>query len=332
MSRMNFHRDLIDIVNGYFAQKHISYKGGRKAEDLAERYCEMRIRRIDPAPRQVHFSHELNDTLGDLANEADVQERGKALEAWRTVFRLRCLFNSGGDVTPYLSRSIKDATSKDGLLWDYGMHHFHLRSGVESSGFIRRSDYLLFAIVTKNDAFFVDVRGHRDPDNLQWVRQGLLKIVHKNWPEITNARALRGVHGSTLTDEQKKELRRKNVLAVPDLDGVAIAPLGWGTMLDGSSTWCRVWADKLLQEIEWHEGVLNDQSEELRAALADKGVAATGTMDCRLALLDSLDVSPELVEHLQNGDHLSKDIYRMGFAIVEFSSGHPLTITQRSET
>jgi hypothetical protein len=36
----------------------------------------------------------------------------------------------------------------DGLLWDYGMHHLHLRRIVDTDGFVERSDWLLFAIVT----------------------------------------------------------------------------------------------------------------------------------------------------------------------------------------
>lgn len=143
---------------------------------------------------------------------------------------------------------------------------------------------------------------------------------------------LHGVHGDTLTDVQKKELRRKNVQSVVDLEGVAIAPLGWGTMLDGSSTWCRLWADKLLSEIEWHEGVLNGQPEDLRAALASKGVTASGAIDFSLVLLGSINVSPELSQHLQEGDHASRGLYAMGFAIVEATSGCPVTITQRGET
>ena len=129
----------------------------------------------------MHFASQLHDTLGRLADESNPQERVKALDAWRTVFRLRHLFTSGGDLTPYLSRGIKDATSRDGLLWDYGMHHFHLSSRVEKSGLIS-GHYLLFAIVTDDRTFF-DVRKHRDPQDLQWVRQDLLEIVHTNWAD-----------------------------------------------------------------------------------------------------------------------------------------------------
>lgn len=329
---VDFRRDLIDIVRIYFSQNGISYKDGIKAGDLAARYCEMRIKRIHPAPRSVRFSDELNATLGWLAREADSKERGKALEAWNAVFKLWNLFTSGGDVTPFLSERVKDAAKSDGLLWDYGMHHFHLSSEVGDSGFIRRSDYLLFAIVADSDAFFVDVRKHRDPDDLQWVRQDLLNIVHTNWPEITGARVLRGVRGSTLTDKQKKELRRKNVISIPDLCGVATFPLGGGTMADGSSLWSRWWALKLLREVEWHEEVLKGTTKGLRRTIGEKGMTTSGEIDCRLVLLDSVNTSPELFEHLQNGDHSSKDLYAMGFAIVDTISGHPVTITQTANS
>ena len=39
------------------------------------------------------------------------------------------------------------------------MHHFHLSRKLKKpeSKFVERSDYLLFAIITQEDAFFVDV-------------------------------------------------------------------------------------------------------------------------------------------------------------------------------
>ena len=331
IGNMDFKHDLVDIIRRYFAKEGISYRASAKPEDLAARYCEMRVRRIDPAPRHVYFSNELHDTLGGLASEIDSEERAKALEAWNAVFRLHHLFTIGAVVTPYLSKWIRDATSKDGLLWDYGMHHLHLRKGVDESGFVRRADYLLFAIVGDDYVCFVDVRKHHDPQDLQWVRQDLLKIVHANWPAITDAHVLHGVQGSTVTDVQKKELRRKHVQTVSDLDGVALAPLGWGTMMDGSSTWCRLWADKLLSEIEWHETTLDAQLAEAREVLVKKGADVSSGVDLRLVPLDTIDVSPECAEELQRGDHSSKGLYAMGFAIVEATSGYPVTITYTAE-
>ena len=54
-------------------------------------------------------------------------------------------------------------------------------------------------------------------------------------------------------------------------------------------------------------------------------------VDLRLVLLNNLDTPPELVEYLQEGDHLSKSLYAAGFAIVEATSGAPVMITQTDE-
>ena len=329
---MNFRNDLINIVKAHFLQEDISYKEVGDAEDFAAYYCEILNRRIANTPRHVHSSEELNVSLGKLTQESAVVEREKALEAWNTVFKVWHLLTSGGDLKPFLSRNTRDAASKDGLLWDYGMHHFHLGSGLDEDGFVTRSDYLLFAIVSDADAFLVDVRKHLDPEGLLWVRQDLLEIVHRNWPEITNSRLLHGVQGATLTDEQKKVLRRKNANTALDLNGAAIMPIGWGTNTDGSSLWCSVWADKLLWEIERQESYFNSQPEELGAALEAQGITTVERMDFRLVLLDSIDATPELVDHMLNEDHLGQSLCAMGFAVVEVTSGYPIMITDKGDS
>ena len=226
--KMNFQSDLIDIIEDYFSFEGISYEGNGNAANLATRYCEIRTRGIDPAPRNAHFSDEIHDSLGNLLRESDSKQQEKASEAWGTVFYLRHLFVEGAPVTPYLSRSTLSSNSNDQLLWDYGIHHFHLNRKLEQSGFVERSDYLLLALVSDTDAYFVDIRPHHDPDKLLWVRQDLLAIIHSNWPELIKPFILRGLSGDTVTDEQKKELRRKNANLVPALGPYAVAPLGGG--------------------------------------------------------------------------------------------------------
>ena len=91
---------------------------------------------------------------------------------------------------------------------------------------LKRSDYLLFAIVTQENAYFVDVRMHPKPRDIEWARQDLLKIVHSNWRELIEGKVLRGVKGTILTNEEKHELRRKNCNHVAQLGDNAIAPIG----------------------------------------------------------------------------------------------------------
>ncbi len=328
---MDFKSDLIHIIKHYFSTEGISYEDNAEASDLTARYYEMQIRRIVPKPREVHFSNELNDSLDKLIRETPPEQREKAKAAWGAVFRLRYLFAKGESVTPYLSKKVNCSTSKDGLLWDYGMHHFHLSRKYEESEFVQRSDYLLFAIIADEDVLFVDVRKHRDPEDLLWVRQDLLSIVHSNWPELTFARVLHGVGGSMVTDGEKRELRRKNANLITDVEGHAIAPLGMGTMSDGSSTLCRVWGHKLLHEVGQHEAYFYRQPLELRAQLKAKGVDVPGEMEFQLVLLDSLNPSAEMIESLQEDHCLSRDLSRMGFAIVEVTTRSPIVVSIKDE-
>ncbi len=329
---MDFKSDLIDIIKDYFRKEGVSFEEGADASTFATRYCEMRMRRIGPKPREVHFSSEIHSSLGRLIRETTGEQHKKAQAAWGTVFFLRHHFVMGRDVRPYLSKSVNDSTSKDGLLWDYGIHHFHLSRQIDKSGFVQRSDYLLLALVGDSDAFFVDVRPHTDPKKLLWVRQDLLDIIDSNWPEITNARVMPGVRGDTLTDLEKKELRRKNVNNAPELGGRAIAPIGFGTVLAGSSLLCTHWALGLLREIERLESYFRTQPGDLRSELERNGIRTSGDMEFHLVLLGSLDPSPEVIGRLEQDDCLTRQLSKMGFAIVEATAGRLIAISMKRET
>ena len=248
-------------------------------------------RRVVPIPRTVHFSEEIHNSLGSLIREGDMERQNKAREAWATVFFIRYLLAEGQSVNGFLSTRIEFAMRKsirDGLLWDFGMHHFHLSRKPHSDkkigekGFVERSDYLLFAMTTQDHAYSVDIRPHHDPQNLGWVRQELRKIVYLNWPELIEPHILRGVQGDMLIDEEVKELRRKNVNHAPDLGGSAVAPLGGGSMADGSSTLCRFMAMRLLHEIECHQSYFDTKPPEILSAFQDKGLETAGEMEFEL--------------------------------------------------
>ncbi len=219
---MNFDADLRDIIESYFASEGIRYESSDELSRLAVHYSEMRIRRIPAVPRTVHFSNEIHSSLGELARETDSAKAAKTSEAWGTVFYLHQLFVEGESVIPHLSRRVENAATQDPLLWDWALHHLHLRRHPEDSGFVKRSDYLLFAIVTGTEAFFVDVRPHTDPEKLLWYRQDLMRIVHSNWPELIKPNVLHGVTGDELTDQQRKVLREKNTNSVMELGGKAV--------------------------------------------------------------------------------------------------------------
>ena len=148
-----------------------------------------------------------------------------------------------------------------------------------------------------------------------------------DWPELIEPNVLRGVKGAVVTDEQKKELRRKNTNHVPELGGNAVAPLGGGTMGDGSSLVCRWLAQKLLHEISCHQDRFDTQPSDLRSALEDKGLGKAGEMEFELVLLDGLNPSDELIDSLREDQCLSRDLCQMGFAVVERTTRLPIVVS-----
>ena len=189
-----------------------------------------------------------------------------------------------------------------------------MRDGYETEG-LQATAYLLFAIVTEENAYFVDVRRHPRDGDLGWVRQDLLRIVHSNWPQLLEAKVLRGVNAPDLTDSEKQELRRKNINNATQIGDNAIAPIGGGITAAGTSTLCQFLADKCLDEIRIHQSYLETQPAEVRSALLDKGIKITGSMDFKLVLLDSCGISNERIRSLQGSLH------NAGLGIVEVTTG-----------
>ena len=315
---MNFEADLIDCIKHLFDRVGIRYKDSMNARDFAARYFETRVRRIVPMPRNVHFSEEIHQSLGSLVQEKSGKPSEEKLDALRAVFLIRDLLCKGESVTKFLSKGVNELKKTDGLLWDFGMHHFHLSTELKCpGGFVKRSDFLLFAIITGAEAYFVDVRPHHDSEGLVWVRRDLLDIVYSNWPELIEYHVLQGGTGDALTDKQRKELRKKNVNYTIQLGSDAVFSIGGGMTGNGSSLVCKVLADKLLYEIERQQVYFDTHHSELLSALKDKGIAKADEAEFELVLLDSLTLSNESIDCLRDERCLSRDLVRMGFVIVE---------------
>ena len=288
--KANFKLDLTNLIKQQLAEAGIHYDHSMDVSSLASHYYEMMTRRIIATPRRVHFSGEIHDSLGKLAHEEHPAKKREALEAWHTAFYIRHLFNAGKNVLCFLSKKIENLTSMDGILWGYGLHHFHLSEKVDKSGFVERSDYLLFAHVTQEDVYFVDIRPHPQSGDFGWVQQDLLEIMQSNWPDLIKSKELNGVQETILSDQERQELRRKNTNHITQIRDSAIAPIGGGTLLDGSSALCRLLADRLINEIDDHQHYFDSQPSELLSQLEAKGVNVVNGVKFQLVPLDSTDL------------------------------------------
>ena len=325
---MSLRSDLASLIKHELDNAGIGYEDEMDLRLLTARYFELLTRRIVPAPRRVHFSNELNHSLGKLIQEPRAERRPNAQEAWRAVFLIRQLLAEGRNVTGFLSKQVDKLMFADGLLWDFGIHHFHLNTTTEASGFVNRSDYLLFAMVADTEAYFLDVRPHHDPDGLKWVRQDLLDIAYSSWPKLAEKHVLHGIlPGHNRTDEQVKELRRKNVNHVANLGDKVVAPMGGGMMTDGSSTLCRLRGMQLLGEIDRHQTVFDSPPTELLTGLNSSGIDITGGVEFRLLPLESLNPSAELLDALNDSRCMSRKLSAMGFVVVEATTNTPIVVS-----
>ena len=121
-----------------------------------------------------------------------------------------------------------------------------------------------------------------DSADFGWSDVDLLNIIDSNWPEVLKPYIVPGVEGSTLTDAQRKELRRKNVNVVAQVGDKTIAPPGGGLLASGANLACKVQAMKLLFQIDRIEQTIQNCWDDCRLGLQRAGMDVSDTSDLQL--------------------------------------------------
>lgn len=170
-------------------------------------------RRVDSQVRQVNISQELSQR-----NNHDINIVKTKIE-------------QGLDVNPHLSKTLDNIDFKDMLLNDWGIHHFHLGQNMQSSGFMDRTGDVLFAIISKSSAYFIDVMPHNN-----WSEVNLLEIIQANWPNLFDSKEVKSMRLSwtVKTNEEVAKLRKERVNYALELsNGRVIMPSTLGYALSG---------------------------------------------------------------------------------------------------
>ena len=277
MRRLNFVSDLVEGIERYFYEQGIKYPRSEptQPEHLAERYYYSLAKMIVTRPRRVHYSAEFHTTLSTLDSRY-----ATAIEA------IHSCFEEGADLSKFLSKRASDSRSNDPLLSDFGVHHFHLGTKSHPNArHVQRTDDLLFVFVQPLDAYFLDVRNHpnrNDPSDFGWCDVELLTIIDANWPEALDPFIVRGVQGTTLTDEQRMVLRTKNTNLVTQIGAKAIAPPGGGMLANGSNLKSRFQGDKLLAQVDHIEQLIEHCWDDCKGELQLAGVNVSDSAELRL--------------------------------------------------
>ena len=207
---IDFRRDLVACLR--LELEHLGYDFGSVAGDRATLIsCLSAYRRMVPVqPRQVLKAKDFTCPPEHCQGLADIEEI------------IRC----GGDLTPYLSKSIKSLGRPDRMLDHWGIYHLHL--GAYTSGeFAARTSSLLYCRFDEQYAYLICVSEHGN-----WSDQNMIKALHENWPKSIESCRLRGISRLEfpVTDEDVTTVRQGNVNPLIEVDeGVVYFAPGGGS-------------------------------------------------------------------------------------------------------
>ena len=241
-------------------------------DDVIVTYYGVIRRFVVPRPRRVRKANGFSCPV----------EHGSALDS------IEKTIEAGDSTVPYLSRKLKHVGFSDLLLNDWGIHHLHLGTTIESDGFVGRTKELLYVLFDVSNAYFVGIIGHDG-----FTAQILLQTLHDNWPEVIGRARLRNVKGTKVTDLQIRALRDKHANCCIEMeDGTAYISLGGGITGAGTnafdtmrSIYLTRWAEEQTSQVlSAMPGVID------RARAANiKGRMFADEIEFRLRILDDHD-------------------------------------------
>ena len=146
-------------------------------KDAVFQYFNLQKRLLEARPRRVLYSKEF--ICPDHYEQALKEFEEKAVQ--------------GKSLQPYMSSKLRFANYNDLLLNDWNIQHFHLTRRFNKDGSVKSSDYEIFAYVTDDAIYMIQVYNHQAED--LYSNQDMIRIIHDNWPELIEKNHVKGVLG-----------------------------------------------------------------------------------------------------------------------------------------
>jgi hypothetical protein len=198
---------------------------------------------------------------------------------------------NGEDISPHLSRRIRELGYNDGLLNHWGIHHLHLGTTLDAEGYITRTRHVLFSRFDSDNAYFINVLAHG-----VWASQEFVSILHHNWPASISRFRLPNVIGLEipLSDSNMSELRRGNVVTPVEVEeGVVYGPIGGGFSSNGLSSDVVRQADYMKRRLRDFETAVISNVDEIRSAAREAGVSLPEPLLFKLHIEDNVAYAVE---------------------------------------
>ncbi len=201
------------------------------------------VRIVKAKPRKVHE-----------ANSIVVPESRKA-----GYDALKARFMKGESVMPHLSKQINGLKFQDKMLYDWGIHHFHLDDKVEEDGFVKQHNELVYAIVEEDDVYFIDILEHN-----HWSDKDLLEKVLSNWPYLLKPYQIGEIPVEDFDSNDIEQLRKSNVNLVLTLsDGHGYMGRGMGMTGAGTSANASIQTIDMVNSLQKLEKQIIDNNTNL---------------------------------------------------------------------
>lgn len=222
---MDLCEDYSEMVQSWMKEHGV--QSDKDGEDLWYDFFNLQKKSVSPQKRIVHYSKE-------FACPSEVEPGLKLLVQ---------KFENGDDVSLHLSKDATSPSEFDGLLYDWGIYHFHLGETIDhQTGRIERTGPVLFAKIDNENVYCINVYSHGKIVQQPWAKQDLLKIIHNNWPQtIAKWKLPDGIELcpesiALPSDSQYAFLRRSGISTAIFVDkGIAYISPGGGYMSTGHS-------------------------------------------------------------------------------------------------
>ncbi len=237
--------------------------------DVRYHYFDAQRRRIAPAPRTTKIAD-------DFVCPPEHEIGWKALQA-----KVR----KGEDINPHLSRRHASLLNPDGLLAEWGVHHFHLgvASDPKHPAYIGRTGPLLYALVNDQTFCAINVYAHQSFEDSR-----VLESIHRNWSEMISRYRMKGVTGGAWNQVQRRALRNKNAnVLVTTADGSVYMPINGGVMASGVNAEAVWFADLFQESIREFQANFERQLDDLLPTLRQQGFSGEEEVEAELKLSDA---------------------------------------------
>ncbi len=251
--------------------------------DLLTIYGYWLSRLVSPQPRQVHESKAL------LANPLAAETR-YAPGLHQIISRV----TNGEDITPHLSKRIRTGYQSssaptlqrredlDLMLSDWGIHHLHLSTEMDTDGFfVKRGGPLLFAAFRPSDAYLIDIADHKS-----WTRADIVRIIVEEWPDAGIVHKVEGLTSPSVSEEERQRLRNAGIGgAMIEINDATYSPAA--LMSTAGLTFNSVRsADKLLSDVAWFRDQITNNGSIVASALVEAGITLPPNPDLHFTFLE----------------------------------------------